>query len=128
MIYSLTTLAVCMLLGKYIGTLLGTLVGINADVGGVGFAIILLLLATNSKMLPFTKQQEFIQGMNFWKKMYIPVVVAMAASQNVYRMLTSGIVAIVAGGAAVAVPFLFLFLIHKLGQRKPHINNGDGNG
>ena len=117
-----------MLLGKYIGTLLGTLVGINADVGGVGFAIILLLLATNSKMLPFTKQQEFIQGMNFWKKMYIPVVVAMAASKNVYRMLTSGIVAIVSGGAAVAVPFLFLFLIHKLGQRKPHINNGDGNG
>ena len=128
MIYSLTTLAACMLLGKYIGTLLGTLVGINADVGGVGFAIILLLLVTNSKVFPFTKQQEFIQGMNFWKKMYIPVVVAMAASQNVYRMLTSGIVAIVAGGAAVAVPFLFLFLIHKLGLRKPHINNGDRNG
>lgn len=128
MIYSLTTLAVCMLLGKYIGTLLGTLVGINADVGGVGFAIILLLFVTNSKLFPFTKQQEFVQGMNFWKKMYIPVVVAMAASQNVYRILTSGIVAIVAGGAAVAVPFLFLFLIHKLGQRKLHTKNGDGNG
>lgn len=118
MIYSLVTLALCMLLGKYLGTLLGTLVGIGADVGGVGFAIILLLFVTNSKLFPFTKQQDFIQGMNFWKKMYIPVVVAMAASQNVYRMLTSGMVAIVAGSAAVAFPFLLLYLLHKSEGRK----------
>ena len=56
--------------------------------------------------------------MNFWKKMYIPVVVAMAASQNVNRMLTSGMVAIVGGIAAVAFPFLLLYLLHKREERR----------
>ena len=118
MIYSLVTLSLCMIVGKYIGLLLGTLVGIDADVGGVGFAIILLVLVTNSSWFPFTQKKEFIDGVNFWKKMYIPVVVALAATQNVYRMLTSGMVAIVAGSAAVAVPFLILYLLHKQNQRR----------
>lgn len=118
MIYSLVTLALCMLLGKYIGTCLGDLVGIHADVGGVGFAIILLLIVTNCKRFTFNQKTDFIQGMNFWKKMYIPVVVAMAASQNVYRMLTSGMVAIVGGAAAVAFPFLLLYILHKREERR----------
>lgn len=118
MIYSLVTIALCMLLGKYIGTLLGSAVGIGADVGGVGFAILLMLFVTNCKKFTFTKRQDFIQGMNFWKKMYIPVVVAMAASQNVFRMLTSGMVAIVGGAAAVAFPFLLLYLLHKFGRKE----------
>lgn len=118
MIYSLVTLAFCMLLGKYVGTLLGALVGVGGDVGGVGFAIVLLLLISNCDFFTFAKRQDFIQGMNFWKKMYMPVVVAMAASQNVYRMLTSGMVAIVGGAAAVAFPFLLLYLLHKWEQRR----------
>lgn len=118
MIYSLVTLALCMLLGKYAGTLLGSLVGVGGDVGGVGFAIILLLFVGNCKAFSFTKRQDFIQGMNFWKKMYIPVVVAMAASQNVYRMLTSGMVAIIGGAAAVAFPFLLLYILHKREERR----------
>ena len=107
-----------MLLGKYLGTLLGTLVGVGGDVGGVGFAIILLLFVGNCRLFSFTKRQDFIQSMTFWKKMYIPVVVAMAASQNVFRMLTSGMVAIVGGAAAVAFPFLLLFLLHKHEERR----------
>ena len=118
MIYSLVTLALSMLLGKYIGTCFGTLVGINADVGGVGFAILILLFVGNSKLFPFTKRKDFIDGMIFWKKMYIPVVVAMAASQNVYRMLNSGMVAIVGGAASVAFPFLLLYLLHKREERR----------
>lgn len=118
MIYSLVTLALCMLLGKYIGTCFGTLVGIHADVGGVGFAILLLLFVTNCKKFTFTQNPDFIQGMNFWRKMYIPVVVAMAASQNVYRMLNSGMVAIVGGAAAVAFPFLLLYILHKHEERR----------
>ena len=118
MIYSLVTIALCMLVGKYIGTLLGALVGVGGDVGGVGFAILLMLLVTNCKKFSFIQKSDFIQGMNFWKKMYIPVVVAMAASQNVYRMLTSGMVAIVAGAAVVAFPFLLLYLLHKFGTKE----------
>lgn len=118
MIYSLVTLSLCMIVGKYIGLLLGTLVGINADVGGVGFAIILLVLITNSPRLAFTQKKEFKDGVNFWKQMYMPVVVALAATQNVYRMLTSGLVAIVAGSATVAVPFLIVYLLHKHDERR----------
>lgn len=118
MIYSLVTLALCMLLGKYIGTLLGTAVGIHADVGGVGFAILLLLFVGNCKWFTFTKRQDFKNGMDFWRKMYIPVVVAMAASQNVLRMLSSGMVAIVGGIASVAFPFLVLYLLHKRQERR----------
>ena len=117
MIYSLVTLSACMLLGKYIGTLLGTAVGIGADVGGVGFAILLLLFVGNCKWFTFTRRQDFQNGMTFWKQMYIPVVVAMAASQNVLRMLSSGMVAIIGGVASVAFPFLLLFLIHKHQER-----------
>lgn len=118
MIYSLVTLALCMILGKYIGTLFGNLVGIGSDVGGVGFAILLLLFVSNSKWFPFAKSKDFLSGMTFWKRMYIPVVVAMAASQNVYRMLTSGMVAIVGGAAAVAFPFLLLYILHKWEERR----------
>ena len=118
MIYSLVTLALCMLLGKYIGTCFGNLVGVHADVGGVGFAILLLLFVTNCKKFTFTQKPEFIQGMNFWRKLYIPVVVAMAASQNVYRMMTSGMVAIIGGAAAVAFPFLLLYMLHKREERR----------
>ena len=118
MIYSLVTLSLCMIVGKYIGLLLGTLVGIDADVGGVGFAIILLVIVTNSPKFTFAKTKEFKDGVNFWKQMYMPVVVALAAIQNVYRMLTSGMVAIVAGSAAVAVPFLIVYLIHKHEERR----------
>jgi malonate transporter MadL subunit len=118
MIYSLVTLSLCMLLGKYIGNLFGALVGINADVGGVGFAILLLLFVGNYPKFTFTKKPDFIQGMNAWKQMYIPVVVAMAASQNVFRMLTSGMVAIIGGAAAVAFPFLLLYILHKREERR----------
>ena len=118
MIYSLVTLSLCMIVGKYVGLLLGTLVGIDADVGGVGFAIILLVIVTNSPKFTFAQTKEFKDGVNFWKQMYMPVVVALAAIQNVYRMLTSGMVAIVAGSAAVAVPFLIVYLIHKHEERR----------
>ena len=118
MIYSFVTLALCMLLGKYIGTLLGAAVGIHADVGGVGFAILLLLFVGNCKWFSFTKRQDFQNGMTFWKQMYIPVVVAMAASQNVLRMLSSGMVAVVGGVASVMFPFLLLYLLHKRQERR----------
>ena len=118
MIYSLVTLALCMLLGKYAGNLLGSLVGVGGDVGGVGFAILLLLFVGHCKVFSFTKRQDFQNAMTFWKKMYIPVVVAMAASQNVFRMLTSGMVAIVGGIASVAFPFLLLYILHKREERR----------
>ena len=45
--------------------------------------------------------------------MYIPVVVAMSASQNVFSALGQGFLAILAGAVAVFAVFLILFLLSK---------------
>ena len=34
----------CFLVGKYLGTLLGKIIDVNGDVGGVGFAMLLLII------------------------------------------------------------------------------------
>lgn len=118
MIYGVAVLSACMLLGSLIGTVFGDLIGAGTEVGGVGFAMLLLIFVTNSKKLTFTQKPAFVQGINFWKAMFIPVVIAMTATQNVFNMLSSGIVAIVAGAAAVGFSFLMLFVLHKLDQKK----------
>ena len=118
MIYGVATLAACMLLGTLMGTVFGDLIGAGTEIGGVGFSMLLLIFITNSKKLTFTQKPAFIQGMNFWKAMFIPVVIAMTATQNVFQMLSSSIVAIAAGAAAVGFSYLMLFVLHKLDQRK----------
>lgn len=42
-IYGVALLAFCFLVGKFLGSFLGVCMGINGDVGGVGFAMILLI-------------------------------------------------------------------------------------
>lgn len=118
MIYGVATLAACMLLGMMIGTVFGDLIGAGTEIGGVGFAMLLLIFVTNSNKLAFTQKPAFAQGMNFWKAMFIPVVIAMTATQNVFQMLSSSIVAITAGAAAVGYSYLMLFVLHKLDQKK----------
>ena len=49
--------------------------------------------------------------------MYIPIVVAMAAKQNVVAALSSGWLAIAAGTAAVVGGFLLVPLMARMGQR-----------
>lgn len=108
MIYGVALLAACMFAGSFIGNLLGLATGLNSDIGGVGFAVVLLVLVTNSpkvnKLLPDT----YSKGIKFWKEMYIPITIAMAASQNVIGALSGGIVALVLG---VGVVFLMMLLI-----------------
>ena len=118
MIYGVATLAGCYLLGKILGTALGMATGIDSDIGGVGFGILLMILVTNSKKCKFTQNEGFKKSVTFWKAMYIPVVVAMAASQNVFSMLSGGMVAIVAGAAAVGLAFLLVFLLSRHEQKK----------
>ena len=118
MIYGVAALSACMLLGSLIGTVFGDLIGAGTEIGGVGFAMLLLIYLTNSKKFTFTQKPAFIQGVNFWKAMFIPVVIAMTATQNVFNMLSSSIVAIAAGAAAVGFSYLMLFVLHKLDQKK----------
>ena len=101
-IYGVGLLSFCMLAGVFIGELLGELMGVQANVGGVGIAMILLLALSNvgareAALGPITER-----GIGFWSAMYIPIVVAMAARQNVVSALSGGWMAIIAGVAAVA--------------------------
>ena len=118
MIYGVAVLSACMLLGTLIGTVFGNLIGAGTEVGGVGFAMLLLIFVTNSEKLTFTQKPAFVQGVNFWKAMFIPVVIAMTATQNVFNMLSSGLVAVVAGAAAVGFSYLMLFVLHQLDAGK----------
>ena len=74
-------------------------------------------LISNSK-LPFVQKPAFVQGVTFWKSMFIPAVIAMTATQDVIHMLSSSIVAIVAGVSAVSVSYLVLYGLHRLDEKK----------
>lgn len=77
-IYGTAILAICHLLGDYLGNLLGIALGVKANVGGVAIAMILLIcqrLFGKRGYLPQVTQF----GVLYWSGMYIPIVVAMSA-------------------------------------------------
>ena len=99
-----------------VGDLLGVVIGVQANVGGVGIAMILLLVLSNlgdrtAALSPITEK-----GIGFWSAMYIPIVVAMAARQNVAAALSGGWMAIIAGVAAVAASFALIPVLARVGQ------------
>ena len=115
-IYGTALLAFCLLIGLLVGKMIGLALGLSANVGGVGIAMLLLILLADRLRakghLPVPTQQ----GVLFWSSIYIPIVVAMAASQNVVAALSSGWTAIVAGTLVVMVSFALVPLISRVGQ------------
>ncbi len=119
-IYGVALLSFCMLVGVFVGDVLGELIGVQANVGGVGIAMLLLIILSNLSHHQFHLSAPTEKGVNFWSAMYIPIVVAMAAKQNVIAAISSGWMAIVAGVAAVAVSFAMIPLLDKI-----HIGEGE---
>ena len=118
-IYGVALLSFCMLIGVFIGDVLGELIGVQANVGGVGIAMLLLIVLSNLSSHRFQLSAPTEKGINFWSAMYIPIVVAMAAKQNVVAAVSSGWMAIIAGVAAVAASFAMIPLLDKI-----HIGEG----
>ena len=116
MIYGVALLSFCMLTGVFVGDLIGELLGVQANVGGVGVAMIMLLLLSNLDSREYTLGPVTETGIGFWSAMYIPIVVAMAARQNVAGALSSGWMAIVAGVVAVAASFALIPMLARFGQ------------
>lgn len=107
-IYGVMVLGLCMFVGTAIGLTLGILLGIPSDIGGVGFAMLLLVFVT-----PWVKSKGWLpkaseDGIMFWNAMYIPVVIAMAATQNVAAALSGGWIAFIAGVLSVVVCFALI--------------------
>ena len=118
-IYGVALLSFCMLAGVFAGDLLGGLIGVQANVGGVGIAMLLLIALSNLSHHKLRLNPITDSGITFWSAMYIPIVVAMAAKQNVMAAVSSGWMAIVAGVAAVVASFALIPVLARVGKGRP---------
>ena len=116
-VYGVALLAFCMLIGIFLGDLLGQLIGVDANVGGIGIAMLLLIFIANVRTNRFEINTLTKSGVNFWSAMYIPIVVAMAAKQNVLAAISGGWMAIIAGVMTVIISFLMIPVLYKLLRR-----------
>jgi malonate transporter, MadL subunit len=112
-IYGVALLAACYIVGIVLGDLFGVAVGVKANVGGVGFAMLFLILLSNHGIDHGWLDKKAQSGIAFWSAMYIPIVVAMSSIQNVVAALKGGPLAIGAGLVGVAVAFAFIPIIAR---------------
>lgn len=117
MIYGVALLAACYLVGQTIGELLGRWLNINSNVGGVGFAMLLLILVNQWMHQRKWLTTEMEKGILFWSNLYIPVIVAMSSIQDVKAATSGGIIALLAGIIPVALCILMLPLLMRLGKK-----------
>jgi malonate transporter MadL subunit len=96
---------------------LGNLINIESDIGGVGFAMLLLMVSSMYLRKKGWMVEETKQGILFWSSIYIPIVVAMAATLNVNAAMSGGVVTLVAGIGVTLVCMLLVPLLSKIGRR-----------
>ncbi|MFN3163556.1 MAG: malonate transporter subunit MadL [Pseudohongiellaceae bacterium] len=125
-VYGVALLSACLIAGMLIGEALGVVLGVDANVGGVGIAMLFLVLASNSDRFKALTEGSAGDGIKFWSAMYIPIVVAMAARQNVAAAVDGGVLALLAGVAAVVVSFALVPVLSKIGQDEPIDERLDG--
>ena len=112
-IYGVAILAACFLIGHIFGDFLGKLLHLNGNLGGVGFAMLILVLLNDYLKERNKLPVETEQGILFWSSMYISVVVAMSSIQNVKAALSGGWVALAVGIIATVACYLLIPVINK---------------
>jgi malonate transporter MadL subunit len=117
-IFGVALLAGCTLVGVFIGDLLGLLLGVKANVGGVGLAMMLLIAARVWLLRRGVLSRGVKLGVEFWGTMYIPIVVAMAAQQNVVAAVRGGPIVLIAGFGSVALCFAATALLSRTGRNR----------
>lgn len=117
-IYGTALLSLCLLTGLTVGRMIGAALGVDADIGGVGIAMLLLIIGSDALQRRGLMKAPTESGIVFWGQMYVPIVVAMAASQNVLGALSGGVMAILAGLAAVAGSFVLVAVLAKSGSKE----------
>lgn len=114
-IFGVAVLAACLLAGMIVGDVLGALLGVESNVGGVGFAMLLLIVLTDRMRRTGHFPQHSAEGVLFWSAMYIPIVVAMASTQNVVAAVGAGPVALLAGIGATALCWALVPVLSRIG-------------
>lgn len=117
MVYGVAILAGCFLIGKIAGELLGHWLGIDANIGGVGFSMILLIFSMQWLERKRHSDALLEAGIIFWSNLYIPVIVAMSAVQNVKGALGGGVIALLAGMIPTGICFILVPLIARMGKK-----------
>ena len=110
-IFGVALLGFCLLVGLILGQMLGVWMGLSANVGGIGIAMLMLIALSHQKWIKSHLDGGAAPGIEFWNAMYLPIVVAMAAKQNVVAALDGGWLALCAGLGAVLASFLLLPLL-----------------
>lgn len=118
MINGVAIISACMFVGFLVGGIIGQLTGVGSNVGGVGFAMLMLLLITDRMKKKGKLSEEVSGGIKFWQSLYIPVVIAMTATQNVVQAAGSGSFAIICGIIVVAVGFMLVRVSSLLSGEK----------
>lgn len=118
-IYGVALLAICTLAGVILGDMLGVLLGVKSNVGGVGIAMILLICARLWMEKNSGMSKDCEMGVGFWGALYIPVVVAMAAQQNVVTALKGGPVAVLAAVGSVVLCACTIAVISRTNRGEP---------
>jgi malonate transporter MadL subunit len=116
-IFGTALLAACYLAGIFIGELIAVLIGVKADVGGVGIAMMLLIAAQHYLRKHGFLTHESERGITFWAMLYIPVVVAMAATQNVVVAIRGGPIALLSAAGTFALCVLVISAINRIIHR-----------
>ncbi|WP_088323099.1 malonate transporter subunit MadL [Polaribacter tangerinus] len=117
-IYGVAILSFSFLLGKFTGSLLGNLLNIDADLGGVGFSMVYLIFLTTFLKKRNLFKKETKRGIVFWGSMYIPIVIAMSATQNVKAAWDGGFIALLVGFFVVFIGYFLVPVISKIGNKK----------
>jgi malonate transporter MadL subunit len=115
-IYGVGILAACFLIGHLLGDYLGKLFHLTGNLGGVGFAMLILVVGNDYFKKKNLIPSETENGILFWSTMYIPVVVAMSATQNVKAALSGGWVAILVGIFATIGCYLLIPVLSKFSK------------
>ena len=116
-IYGVAVLAACYLAGQLLGSFLGVWLNIGGNVGGVGFAMVFLIMANERLRKKGKLDTKSEQGILFWSAMYIPIVIAMSATQNVQAALSGGWVAVIAGILVTIAGFMLVPILSKIGKQ-----------
>ena len=67
-IYGLMLMGLCMFAGLIVGDLLGLLLGISANIGGVGFAMLFLVVISQKLTEKGLLSKPAEQGVGFWNE------------------------------------------------------------
>ena len=87
----------------------------RAVLGGLLMLLLMLLSSYLRKRGRFSVESE--SGITFWSAMYIPIIVAMAATLNVKAAFSGGWTALLAGAAATLAGFLLVPVLTRLGAK-----------